>query len=104
MGNIGSHLDLTSGWRGHQAKIEADGALRSGNWTDGDFPTAMAWKAWALSEVTFLQRRLTAPTRDSQFAVGFSIPSITSISVGAFFASSFSPSCCGSAEETQSTL
>ena len=49
MGNIGSYVDLTSGWRGHQANIEADGASRSGNWSDGDFAPAMAGSAWALS-------------------------------------------------------
>src|ERR1035438_3948883 len=41
MGNIGSHVDLTSGWPGHQADIEADGASRSENWSDGDFATGM---------------------------------------------------------------
>ena len=41
MGNIGSHVDLTSGWPGHQADIEADGASRSENWSDGDFAPAM---------------------------------------------------------------
>ena len=25
MGNIGSHLDLTSGWRRHQAQLETEG-------------------------------------------------------------------------------
>src|ERR1035441_4394605 len=42
MGIIGSHVDLTSGCRGHQANIEADGASRSENWSDGDLPPTMA--------------------------------------------------------------
>jgi hypothetical protein len=41
MGIIGSHVDITSGWRGHQVNIEADEASRSGNWSDGDFATGM---------------------------------------------------------------
>jgi hypothetical protein len=50
MGNIGSHVDITSGWRGHQANIEADGASRSGNWSDGDLSPA-TWVVVANSSV-----------------------------------------------------
>jgi hypothetical protein len=43
MGIIGSHVDLTFLCRGHQANIEADGASRSENWSDGDFATAIGF-------------------------------------------------------------
>ena len=38
MGNIGSHVDITSGWRGHQAKLDGGesvsgfGRLRAPAW------------------------------------------------------------------------
>jgi hypothetical protein len=42
MGNIGSHVDISSGRRGHQGNIEAAGAPRSGNWNEGDFAPEIA--------------------------------------------------------------
>src|SRR5260370_13314126 len=40
MGNIGSHVDLTSGWAGHQANAEAEGAFQR-NWCHGLLATGI---------------------------------------------------------------
>ena len=43
MGNIGSHVDLTSGRRGHQANAEAERAF-PGNWCYGLLSPAISFR------------------------------------------------------------
>jgi hypothetical protein len=51
MGNIGSHVNITSGWRGHQAKNEAPATciLFSGSPSGADHARLTAWGQTAKS-------------------------------------------------------